>query len=261
MKSLLRILSISVCISFGNAAFAQTGINTNSPKAELEIKGTAATAATSGSADNSILRISESANSGSKVLDIGSNGTSYGWLQPRLNSDYSTNYNTLLNPNGGNVSIATGTNTATLNVGGTISATGTIRSSAAGQILNSVMYNETDLSISASGSAVANTNTSIIQTNYTPVSSSSKIFIEFHAKFDVPGSNNDNWKSYIIVGSTTLQTREAVWSQSDGGGGRGASLFPISAVYSNTTGNSITIKINVQEISGMIPSHFIPTQF
>lgn len=250
MKTLLRILTISTFAFLGNLVSGQTGINTNSPKAKLEIKGNSAAASTSGSSDNSILRLSESVNSGSKVLDIGSNGTSYGWLQPRLNSDYSTNYNTLLNPNGGNVSIATGLNTATLNVGGTISATGTIRSSAAGQILNSVMYNETDLSISASGSAVANTNTTIIQTNYTPVSSSSKILIEFHCKFDVAGSNADNWKTYIIVGSTTLQTREGVWSQADGAGGRGASLFPISAVYSNTTGNAITIKINVQEISG-----------
>ena len=250
MKTLLKYLTISAFTLLGNLVSAQTGINTNSPKAKLEIKGSAAAASTSGSSDNSILRLSESANSGSKVLDIGSNGTTYGWLQPRLNSDYSTNYNTLLNPNGGNVSIATGANTATLNVGGTITATGTIRSSAAGQILNSVMFNETDLSISASGSTVANTNTSVIQANYTPVSSSSKIFIEFHCKFDVAGSTNDNWKTYIIVGSTTLQTREAVWSQADGGGGRGASLFPISAVYSNTTGNTITIKINVHEISG-----------
>lgn len=250
MKSLLKMLSISASIFLGNAAFAQIGINTSTPKAKLEIKGNSAAPSTSGSSDNGVLRLSESANSASKVLDIGTNGTTYGWIQPRLNSDYSTNYNILLNPNGGNVSIGTGANTATLNVGGAISATGTIRSSAAGQILNSVMFNETDLSISASGSAIANTNTTIIQTNYTPVSSSSKIFIEFHCKFDVAGSTNDNWKTYIIVGSTTLQTREAVWSQSDGAGGRGASLFPISAVYSNTTGNAITIKINVHEISG-----------
>ena len=248
LKTKIYSLTSIFCICF--SLNAQIGINTSSPKSKLEIRGTSAAASTSGSADNSVLRLSEASTAGSKTLDIGSNGNTYNWIQPRLNSNYSTNYNLLLNPNGGNVSIATGSNTATLNVGGTVTATGTIRSSAAGQILNSVMLNESDLSISASGVTVANTNSTVLQTTYTPVSSSSKIMIEYHCKFDVAGSNTDNWKSYLIVGSTTLQTREAVWTLADGAGGRGASLFPISAVYSNTTGNSITIKINVEEISG-----------
>ncbi len=250
MISTRKFFSFSSLFCLFLSLKAQTGINTNAPKSKLEIKGNSATAATIGSADNSVLRLSEAANSGSKTLDFGSNSSSYNWIQPRLNSNYSTNYNLLLNPNGGNVSISTGSNSATLNVGGTITATGTIRSSAAGQVLNSVMLNETDLSISASGVTVANTNSTVLQTTYNPVSSSSKIFIEYHCKFDVPGSNTDNWKSYLLVGSTILQTREALWSLADGAGGRGASLFPISAVYSNTTGNSITIKINVEEISG-----------
>jgi len=36
----------------------------------------------------------------------------------------------------------------------------------------------------------------------------------------------------------------------DGAGGRASNLFPIRGVYSNTTDSQITIKINVQEISG-----------
>ena len=228
---------------------AQTGINTSTPTAKLEIKGTAAAASASGSASNGIVRLSEGTISGSDALDFGSNGTSYFWIQPRVISDYASNNHLLINPNGGVVSIGTSKTSNTLNVGGTMTATGTIRSSAAGQVLNTVMLNESDLSISASGVTVYNTTSTVLQTTYTPVSSSSKIFIEYHCKFDLPGSSNDDWKSYLIIGSTTIQTREGIWTLADGGGGRGASLFPISGVYSNTTGNAITIKINVGAVS------------
>ncbi len=250
MKTRFHFSTFTVFFFVLNSVIAQIGINTNSPTAKLEIKGTSTAASSTGSSDNSILRLSESVNSGSKSIDFGSNGNSYNWIQPRLNSNYASNHPLLLNPNGGNVSIATGANTSTLNVGGSITASGNIRSSASGQILNSVMLNETNLNIASAGVTVANSNTTVVQTNYTPVSTSSKILIEFHCKFDVAGSNSDNWKSYLIVGTNTLQTHEAVWLLADGAGGRGASLFPISAVYSNTTGNSMTIKINVEEISG-----------
>lgn len=229
--------------------FAQTGINTNSPLSRLEIKGVSSVPATSGSIDNGILRLSESASSGSKAIDFGINGTSFSWAQPRLNSNYSSNQPLFLNPNGGSVIVGNNSNNATLSVGGTITSTGSIRSSQSGQLLNTVLLNETDLGIS-SNQNFANTTQTVAQYNYTPISSNSKILIEFHSKYDVDGSSNDEWRAYLKAGSTTLQTQTAIWRLNDGAGGRASNLFPIRGVFSNTTGSQITIKIDVQEISG-----------
>jgi hypothetical protein len=238
---LLNVISLEL--------FAQTGINTNSPLSRLEIKGSSSLPGTSGSADNGVLRLSESASLNSKALDFGIHGTTFSWVQPRLNTNYSTNQPLFLNPNGGIVIIGNNSNTATLSVGGTITASGTIRSSQSGQLLNTVLLNETDLGIS-SNQNFANTTQTVSQYNYTPVSSNSKILIEFHAKYDVDGSSNDEWRAYLKVGSATLQTQTAIWKLNDGAGGRASNLFPIRGVYSNTTGSQITIKIDVQEISG-----------
>ncbi|MCL9981060.1 MAG: hypothetical protein NBV77_06400 [Bacteroidia bacterium] len=239
------LLFFSSCIHL----LAQTGINTVNPNSRLEIKGTSSIPGSSGSTSNGVLRLSEGANSNLKAIDFGFSGTSYGWIQPRLNSDYSQNYNLLLNPNGGAVIIGNSSGSATLNVGGTVTASGTIRSSQSGQLLNTIILNESDLSIS-SNQSVVNTTQTILTYTYTPVSSSSKIIIEFHGKHSIPGSSNDEWKSHLLVGNSTLQTQRNIWSLADGGGGRGSTLFPLTGVYSNTNGSQITIKVNVEEVSG-----------
>jgi hypothetical protein len=249
MKNQFLLCGFFLFNSFSLKLFAQTGINTSSPLSRLEIKGSSSLPASSGSADNGILRLSESSNSGSKAIDFGINGTTFSWVQPRLNSNYSSNQSLFLNPNGGSVIIGNNPNTATLSVGGTITATGTIRSSQSGQLLNTVVLNETNLGVSSSQN-FANTTQTVAQYIYTPVSTSSRILVEFHAKYDVDGASSDEWKAFLKIGSTTIHTQTAMWKSIDGGCGRGSNLFPIRGVYSNTTGSQITIKIDVQEISG-----------
>lgn len=81
------------------------------------VTGTA-NAASSGSSANGNLRIG--ATVGSHVLDFGlSSSSTYAWLQARSKSNYATNYNLLLNPNGGNVGAGTLDAYSTLTVGNT----------------------------------------------------------------------------------------------------------------------------------------------
>jgi hypothetical protein len=82
----------------------KVGINDNDPVNALEVKGTFAAPLTTGSAQNGIARFSQTAGAGS--LDIGF-GDPYSWLQSRSSSSYATNYNLVLQPNGGNVGIGT----------------------------------------------------------------------------------------------------------------------------------------------------------
>jgi hypothetical protein len=80
------------------------GIGTASPVQPLEVVGTTyRLPATSGAAQDGTMRVESSGHG--EVLDIGV-GSGI-WLQSRLVSNYATNFNLLLNPNGGNVGIGT----------------------------------------------------------------------------------------------------------------------------------------------------------
>jgi hypothetical protein len=119
MKKVVIIL-LSCCALV--KASAQTGIGTTAPVNKLQIEATTADPATTGSSANGNLRLSGTG--ASHVLDFGLSSTSnFSWLQARSKSNYSTNYNLLLNPNGGQVSIGNTSPLSTLtvgNAGGTI---------------------------------------------------------------------------------------------------------------------------------------------
>ena len=113
MKKL--VLNIIVCIALIKV-HAQTGIGTTTPVNKFEVVTSTANAASSGSASNGNLRLGVTV--GSHVLDFGlSSSSTYAWLQARSKSNYATNYNLLLNPNGGNVGAGTQDAYSTLTVG------------------------------------------------------------------------------------------------------------------------------------------------
>lgn len=241
----------SLIFLFGgcSVAFAQNGIGTNVPNATLEVMGPSSSPSTSGSSTNGVLRIQ--GNQIPTVLDGGNTATEYSWLQSRNSSDYSQNLQLRLNPNGGNVSIgSTSTNLATLYVNGSITATGTIRSTASGQLINSVYLNETDLGISNSIGLSSTTISNLITYNYTPKSANSKIYIEFDANCVIGGYGGDRWDSYIYVGSNPIQNNTSYFDPNNGGGGRGNALFPIMGYYNNSSTNTITISIRANRTGG-----------
>ena len=92
------------------------GIGETSPINRLVVKGLFAAPLTTGSVQNGIARFSQTSGVGS--LDIGF-GDPYSWLQSRSSSNYATNYNLALQPNGGNVGIGTTGPTEKLDVSGT----------------------------------------------------------------------------------------------------------------------------------------------
>jgi hypothetical protein len=120
MNKYLLIFYIMLAISPKGKLFAQTGIGTTSPVNKLQVEGASSDPATTGSTANGILRLSGT--TGIHVIDMGvSSSATYGWIQARSESGYGTNYNLVLNPNGGNIGIGTTAPTAKLNlVGGGI---------------------------------------------------------------------------------------------------------------------------------------------
>jgi hypothetical protein len=95
---------------------AQTGIGTTTPVNKLQVETTLAEPASTGAVANGNLRLSGT--TGSHVLDFGlSSSSTYSWLQSRSRTAYGTNFNLILNPNGGNVGIGTTTPSDPLVVG------------------------------------------------------------------------------------------------------------------------------------------------
>ncbi len=113
-----RILIIISILIFFNNSFAQTGIGTTTPVNKFEVVATAADPASSNSSANGNLRLGNS--SAAHVLDFGlSSSSTYSWLQARSKSNYATNYNLVLNPNGGFIGIGNTSPSSTLTVGNT----------------------------------------------------------------------------------------------------------------------------------------------
>ena len=113
MKKVVFILSFLFFTFLSNA---QTGIGTTAPVNKLEVVTLAADPASFNSSANGNLRLGNS--SGAHVLDFGlSSSSTFGWLQVRSKSNYATNYNLVLNPNGGVLGIGNTSPSSTLTVG------------------------------------------------------------------------------------------------------------------------------------------------
>jgi hypothetical protein len=105
------------------SAAGNTGFATASPNLRVEVFGSAGLPVNSGTTPTGIARFSQSGGAG--VIDFGFGGASgAGWLQATSSSNLATNFQFLINPNGGNVGIGTTAPTDTLSVNGTASKPG-----------------------------------------------------------------------------------------------------------------------------------------
>ena len=236
------------------STLAQTGIGNVNPKGTLEVSSSSANPSNSGSNSNGQLRIQGS--NSNNVLDIGIMNSSNGaWIQSRDATNYSSNSQLRINPKGGNVTIGTTTiaNSA-LHVEGNISASQTIRSSAAGQLLNMLILDETALSISSNIQNNSTTFTDILTYSYTPISNNSRILVKFNCNYLIGGNSsagNDEIASQISINGSAIQEKRQFFSAGNSGtGNRSVNLFPISGVYDNTGSSAISIKIRIARTSG-----------
>ncbi|MBK5285395.1 MAG: hypothetical protein JJE25_08310, partial [Bacteroidia bacterium] len=83
------------------------GIGITAPVQKFEVLGSNGIAQTTGSAQNGIARFQALTNSASMDFGVNTGTINHGWIQMRLVSNYATNFNLSLNPNGGNVGIGT----------------------------------------------------------------------------------------------------------------------------------------------------------
>ena len=75
----------------------------------------------------------------------------------------------------------------------------------------------------------------------------STVLIEFDASYSIAGRNTDEFSAELRYGSTVLFAKR---QRFDGGGTRGSTILPISAVYTNTTTGAKTFNVLISRLTG-----------
>jgi hypothetical protein len=156
----------------------------------------------------------------------------------------------------GNGSInSSSTTTGSLVVSGGLGVTGNvaiggtfIRSSwTVGEVINTRVYNNSDLGMSATTTINSTTYTNVATITYTPKSTTSHLWIEFDANYILNnGSAVDDFFSRITVAGSAIVEKNQIFINATGGGTRSGVIFPISGRYTNTTTSGIAITVQAK---------------
>jgi hypothetical protein len=129
---------------------------------------------------------------------------------------------------------------------------GTQTASQTGKILNAVYVDDPAYVNTSFGST---TYTDLITYTYTPVSTNSKILVEYdnqnYTMNGVTSGGTDDWNSQLIIGGGSPPTVN-YWAANIGVNGpsfRSSALLPIKGVSTNTSTTPITIKVQIRRVS------------
>jgi hypothetical protein len=116
-----------------------------------------------------------------------------------------------------------------------------------GEVINTRVYNNSDLGMSATTTINSTTYTNVAVITYTPKSSTSHLWIEFDANYDFSnGTTADDFFSRITVGGSVISERNQIMVGQVGGGTRSGVIFPISGRYTNSSTSGIAITVQAK---------------
>ena len=153
---------------------------------------------------------------------------------------------TLLNTKQNNLTLTTTGANASL-VGATLNIPADVNPYT-GKVLQTLVYSGSQIT----GAATAFTApTAFTLPPFTPKSTNSTLLIEFDASYSITGRSTDEFKAELRYGSTVLfEKRQRFDGGGAGGGTRGSTILPISAVYTNTTTGAKTFNVLISRLAG-----------
>lgn len=116
-----------------------------------------------------------------------------------------------------------------------------------GEVINTRVYNNSDLGMSATTTINSTTYTNVAAITYTPKSTTSHLWIEFDANYDFSnGTTADDFFSRITVAGSVISERNQIMVGQVGGGTRSGVIFPISGRYTNSSTSGIAITVQAR---------------
>ena len=196
---------------------------------------------------------------GDQLLDNGTNDTPGVLLYYGNNSNYGIDsYNGSYNVLSGqllrfvtNLNEAGGAIKAAFDTSGNLALSGFINPSSwrAGQTIQTKLFSASDLGFTTNYTNSTNTYTSIVTGTYTPLSSSSYIFFEVYAMYDVGGAAADSFFSQITWNGGEIGVQRQVWANGAGGGTRSGTLFPLAGRVTNSSTTGYGWAVNTRRDS------------
>lgn len=121
----------------------------------------------------------------------------------------------------------------------------------AGSVLKDTMLSSSEVTVISTTIAQTTSNVNFITYNYTPVSSSSYLLIQFHlSKYVIPGSMDDSYFSVLAVdGSEISYGYQNFNDDGPGTNNRSGVLFPLMGRYTNSSTSSKQIQLAARRIS------------
>ncbi len=121
----------------------------------------------------------------------------------------------------------------------------------AGSVLKDTMLSNSELNVISTTIAQTTSNVNFITYDYTPVSSSSYLMIQFHiSKYVIPGSMDDSYFSVLLVDGSEISYGHQNFNDDAGGtNNRSGVLFPLMGRYTNSSTSAKQIQLAARRIS------------
>ena len=133
------------------------------------------------------------------------------------------------------------------NWSGWVTRIGANQPAPAGNILNVAIV--TGSEITATGISASSNAT--LTFNYTPVSATSKLIIEWDADYSIDGAGADSWRGTVTIDGLGVMSKMQTFNGSTAGGGtRGSVMTPIMCVFNNTNTNAKSIGLDMTRVTG-----------